>query len=96
MPLDQLGQPVVDLLPDLARHHRFERRGGDFESEVAGAAMTGIDDRDLSLSAPGGGEGRGEVGDDRALAEAHLTLPLRGSLPLPPKGRRGALMAGSN
>jgi hypothetical protein len=23
--LDQLGQPVVNLLPDFARHHRFER-----------------------------------------------------------------------
>src|SRR6266568_7204643 len=45
-----------------------------------------------SLSAPGGGEGWGEVGDSRALAETHLTLPsLRdGPLPLPPKGRRGA------
>src|SRR6267143_2809817 len=51
-----------------------------------------------SLSAPlwsigGGGEGRGEVGDSRALANAHLTLPsLRGGpLPLPPEGRRGVL-----
>src|SRR5216683_1227527 len=45
-----------------------------------------------SLSAPGGGEGWGEVGDSRALAGAHLTLPsLRdGPLPLPPEGRRGA------
>src|SRR6266567_4183851 len=46
-----------------------------------------------SLSAPGGGEGWGEVGDSRALAETHLTLPsLRdGPLPLPPEGRRGIL-----
>src|SRR4029077_295860 len=29
----------------------------------------------ISLSAPGGGEGRGEVGDSGALADAHLTLP---------------------
>src|SRR5438093_7992574 len=29
----------------------------------------------ISLSAPGGGEGRGEVGDSRALASAHLALP---------------------
>src|SRR5712692_6889574 len=45
----------------------------------------------IPLSAPGGGEGRGEVGDSRALAGAHLTLPRlrRGPLPLPPKGRRG-------
>ena len=43
----------------------------------------------VSLSAPRGGEGRGEVGEARALADAHLTLPLRGPLPLPPEGRRG-------
>jgi len=52
----------------------------------------------LSLSAPGGGEGRGEVGDCRALASiAHLTLPaLRaGPLPLPPEGRRGAYKGGA-
>src|SRR6202043_1647919 len=30
---------------------------------------------DISLSAPGGGEGRGEVGDSRALADTHLTRP---------------------
>ena len=35
--LDQLGEPVVDLLPDLGRHHRFERRGRHFEREIAGA-----------------------------------------------------------
>ena len=35
MRLDQFGEPVVDLLPDLVRHHRLERRRGDFEREVA-------------------------------------------------------------
>jgi hypothetical protein len=42
-------------------------------------------------AALGGREGWGEVGDSRALAAAHLTLPRlrRGSLPLPPEGRRG-------
>src|SRR5260221_406121 len=42
-------------------------------------------------AALGGGEGWGEVGDSRAPADTHLTLPsLRdGSLPLPPEGRRG-------
>src|SRR6266850_7814596 len=34
--------------------------------------------REFSLSAPGGGEGRGEVGDSRAPADTHLTLPRRG------------------
>src|SRR6266700_3388323 len=45
------------------------------------------------LSAPGGGEGWGEVGDSRTLADTHLTLPLlrNGSLPLPPRGRRGEM-----
>ncbi len=45
-----------------------------------------------SLSAPGGGEGWGEVGDARAPADTHLTLPIAdamGPLPLPPEGRRG-------
>ena len=42
---DQLGQPVVDLLPDLARHHRFERRRRHLEGEVARAAVAGVDDR---------------------------------------------------
>src|SRR2546428_8116138 len=48
-----------------------------------------------SLSAPGGGEGRGEVGDARALGNTHLTLPRlrRGPLPLPPDGRRGVICA---
>src|SRR5882672_5186078 len=45
----------------------------------------------ISLSAPGGGEGRGEVGDSRALADAHLTLPAAPprAPPSPPEGRRG-------
>src|SRR5712691_9384508 len=48
-----------------------------------------------SLSAPGGGEGWGEAGDSRAVADTHLTLPRlrRGSLPLPPEGRRGGFRA---
>ncbi len=49
----------------------------------------------IPLSALGGGEGRGEVADSRALAGTHLTLPaLRaGPLPLPPEGRRGDITA---
>src|SRR3984893_10741729 len=44
--------------------------------------------RKSSLSAPGGGEGRGEVGDSRTPASPHLTLPIAGAtgpLPLPPE-----------
>jgi hypothetical protein len=56
-----------------------------------GGEMSGSNRVEFSLSAPGGGEGRGEVGDSRAVACTHLTLPaLRaGPLPLPPEGRRG-------
>ena len=41
---DQLGEPVVDALPDLVRHHRFEwcRR---FERQIARTGMAGVDDR---------------------------------------------------
>src|SRR6266481_815042 len=99
--LDQLGQAVVELLPDLPRHHRFERRGGNFEREVAGPAMAGVDDRypsfSLSPRRPGG-EGRGEGGRGPGSSAAHLTLPSPrdGPLPLPPEGRRGAVLAGSD
>src|SRR4051812_25307369 len=50
----------------------------------------------ISLSAPGGGEGRGEVGISESFPVTHLTLPsLRdGPLPLPPEGRRGILHRG--
>jgi hypothetical protein len=44
----------------------------------------------ISLSALGGGKGRGEVGE--TPAPPHLTFPIAdatGPLPLPPKGRRG-------
>ena len=45
MALDQPGQLVIDLLPDLARHHGFERRVGKCEREVAFPAVAGVDDR---------------------------------------------------
>ena len=35
--LDQLRQAAIDLLPDLGRHHRFERRVGNLEREIARA-----------------------------------------------------------
>ncbi len=42
---DERRQPVVILVPDLVRHHRFERGAGDFDPEIHVAAMPGIDDR---------------------------------------------------
>ena len=51
MRLDQLGEAIIDLLPDLARHHRFERRRRHFEGEVARAPVTGVDDPALRFGA---------------------------------------------
>ena len=51
----------------------------------------------FSLSAPGGGEGRGEVGDSTALAGRPPHPPRRsapGPLPLPPAGGEGKSGAG--
>jgi hypothetical protein len=61
----------------------------------------------FALSAPGGGEGRGEVGE--TPASPHLTLPIptdqvrglkahddaTGPLPLPPLGGEGGCVAGA-
>ena len=33
--LDEFGHAIVDLGPNLRRHHRFERRSGDFEGQIA-------------------------------------------------------------
>jgi len=56
-----------------------------------------IDAPSFSLSALGGGEGRGEVGDSRALAGPPPHPPRRsapGPLPLPPMGGEGKSGAG--
>ena len=63
---------------------------GDVMENIQGVLETISGELKISLSALGGGEGRGEVGETPALA--HLTLPIAdatGPLPLPPKGRRG-------
>ena len=40
----EIGEAVVVLLPDLAGHHRFERRLGQLEREVERTAMAFVDD----------------------------------------------------
>ena len=35
---DQRGQPIVVLVPDLVRHHRFERRARQLDAEIHRAA----------------------------------------------------------
>ncbi len=61
---DQLGEAVVDLPPDLARHHRFERRGRHLERQIAGAAVAGVDDRALAAF---GADQKSRHGLDRLL-----------------------------
>ena len=45
--LDQFGETLVDLLPDLGGHDRFQRRLGKLQSQIAIAAMAQIDDRTI-------------------------------------------------
>src|SRR6266852_1562197 len=55
-------------------------------------AKFGSNDADFTLSPRWpGGEGGVRGADVPVRGAAHLTLPLRGPLPLPPEGRRGAL-----
>ena len=62
---------------------------------IRGVLETISRELEISLSALGGGEGRGEVGASPVIPSRgapHLTLPTAdatGPLPLPPKGRRG-------
>jgi len=91
---DTLGV-LLKYQDDIARIQGSEaaRLLDQIKAEAAAAAYRGtskLPNRgDSPLSAPGGGEGRGEVGDDSTTsAGTHLTLPVAsatGPLPLPPK-----------
>ena len=63
---DQFGQPVVHLLPHLARHHRLERRARQFQREITLACVAAVNYYTvnflLPLSPLGRGMGRGEEG----------------------------------
>jgi len=95
------GQHAISLSADELRSREIAERGyrvirfwnGDVIENIGGVLEMIF--RELSLSAPRGGEGRGEVGATPVIPRrgaAHLTLPVAdatGPLPLPPKGRRG-------
>ena len=44
---DEFGQARVDFRPHFVRHHRFERRTGNLEAQIALALMARVDDRDF-------------------------------------------------
>jgi len=97
------GQHALRTNADELRSRQIARRGyrvirfwnGDVMQNLAGVLETIRREIETSLSALGGGEGRGEVGDSPVIpsrGRTHLTLPAAnatGPLPLPPKGRRG-------
>src|SRR2546425_37675 len=60
---DELHQPLVDLVPHLGRHHRFERRRGDLDREIERARMPRIDDAGIGCRVSGAGEERRDVFD---------------------------------
>src|SRR5262249_52274783 len=54
--LDQSREATIDLLPYLRRHHCFERRIRNLQSEITVAAMSGIHDgavRSAFVTGPG-------------------------------------------
>ncbi len=95
------GQHAVQSKADEERSLNTARHGyrvirfwnGDVIDNLAGVLGVIRQELKISLSAPRGGEGRGEVGGAAPDCGAtHFTLPAAdatGPLPLPPKGRRG-------
>ena len=97
------GQHALRTSADEGRSREIARRGyrvirfwnGDVMENIRGVLETISRELEISLSALGGGEGRGEVGASPvppSHGNTHLTLPVAdatGPLRLPPKGRRG-------
>src|ERR1700751_5550721 len=48
--LNKSRQPLIDLLPDLAGHHRLRWRPRDFNLKIASALIANVDDRQLRSS----------------------------------------------
>ena len=48
---DEAGEPLVILLPDLGRHHRFERRARQLDGQIERAAVAFVDDRAIAGAA---------------------------------------------
>jgi hypothetical protein len=80
--LDEGGETIVVLLPDLVRHHRLERRVGQLDADVHGPAMAFVDQR--AVGSPGGIEVRGA----HEVARDVLERLLRRREPQPEHGPR--------
>ncbi len=101
--LDQIGarcgeaaeQPGRGVGVGIARGQIGDEAGATLLPQRRKAPLDPAHDRTpmmLSLSAPGGGEGRGEVGVAQLGSAVHLTLPVAaatGPLPFRSEGRRG-------
>ena len=98
MALDQLGEPAVELLPDLMGHDRFQRRGRHLEGEVAAPAVARVDDGAIGIGRalrPGAHQEAGDLldrllggreADPLQLAAAERREPLEG------EGQMGAAL----
>ncbi len=61
----ELGEPVVDLRPDLARHHRFQRRRRQLQREIPAPRVPGVDDgARRSADGAGGAHGGPRTGQE--------------------------------
>jgi very-short-patch-repair endonuclease len=99
------GQHAINKAEDEARTQQLARHGyrvirfwnSDVMENIEGVLLAIKQALEISLSALGGGEGRGEVGEPPPAettpeSGTHLTLPVAnatGPLPLRPEGRRG-------
>jgi hypothetical protein len=96
------GQHASSTSTDEMRTRAIAQRGyrvirfwnGDVLENQPSILLVIRSELDITPSAPGGGEGRGEVEGAQApnRGQIYLTLPVAnatGPLPLPPKGRRG-------
>ncbi len=90
--LDQVGQAGVDLRPDLARHHRFERRSRHFDAQIARALMAGVDGRNVRGRRAVRGGARKEMRNnvDRLLrrGQADALQPIAAKRRQPLQGQR--------
>ncbi len=90
MALRERRELRIDLFPDLVRHHRFERRGGDGEREIARPDVTGVDDRALARLRLRARNPRRRPGSARSRRSAFASPKARSARAACPSARRAA------